>query len=96
MSTTRPGVARRDRRAAASARQLLRAIVLRGHAEEAEEGAAHGVRAAESSGGGDLFECLVGLLKFTTRGFNAHMHDVLRRRDADLARKDAAQNYARS
>lgn len=56
----------------------------------ADEGAAHGVRAAEASGGGDLFESLVGLLEFTTRGFNAHVQDVVRRRDADLGLTAAA------
>ena len=58
-------------RGGVSTRQYLGAVDMRGDAEEADEGAAHGVRAAETGVGCNLFECLVGLLKFTTRSFNA-------------------------
>ena len=62
-----------------------------GDAEDAGEGAAHGVCGAEAGGVGDLFEAHVGAVDHLLGGFEAHAIDELAGVHAGFAEADAGE-----
>lgn len=62
-----------------------------GDAEDAYEGAAHGVRGFEAAGVGDLFEAHGGAVNHLLSGFDAHAVDELAGVHSGFAEADAGE-----
>jgi len=66
-------------------------VVGGGYAEDAEEGAAHGVGGLEAAGVGDFFEAKDGAVDHLLGGFDAHAVDKLAGVHFGFAEADAGE-----